>query len=402
MHTLVEITPRGTSLTGGRSGPAAHLILALDLSASMDRPDKYPVLVQALRRMFIDLQDPDAPDVLISVVAFAMGAETILHAAPARSVDPRDLEALLAQSALRFTRYTDVGGALLMAGRIARDAHHDDRRMPLRIMVLTDGRPQDVDRATRVMASIERVPVDVDCFAFGADADIATMKRLICGRRGGTVKLVEPDTIGEAFERVAEVAQRIVAKRSLIDVELVGGVVGGAVFRHRPARHAFGPSAFQGGVHFFTDLGTLERGRTYSLVLQMRLPATTAEETEMGHLTLRVPGEGGPVTFEHLLAIPRHAGSAAVEPAQAVRTAWDIVSGAGTTDTAAVLASLRARRELLAAEQRSERLIAILDRAIDSISRRGSLEGLSAVEMAALTSHTRTVVHLREPVTDAR
>jgi len=395
VHALVELTPRGRSLTQASAGPVSHVILALDVSASMDDPKKLPLLIEALKRMLYDLQDPDAPDVLISIVLFAYGAAKLFDAVPARELDPREIETALRSSPLMFGRYTDVAGALLRAGRIAYDAHSADKRMPLRIVVLTDGHPQDYAAAASAMAMIQKIPVDVDCLAFGEDADVLAMKRLICGRRGGTVKLVQADTIGDAFARVAEVAQLVVAKRSLLDVELSGGVVGGAAYRHRPGRHSFGSAAFVAGTRFSADLGTLQRDRTYSVLVQLRLPWTDAAETEIGSVVVRVPGEGGPRIFERVVSIPRHPGNQLGAPDHSVRNAVEIVNGLGDADMEQVLASLMARRELLAAEQRSERLVGILDRAIARIRTTGSMDGMSKAEIAALASHTRTVVHGR-------
>lgn len=392
VHALVELTPRGRGLTDGRDGAVAHVILALDVSASMNAPDKLPLLLEALRRMLYELQDPDCPDVLVSVVAFAKGAERVVDAVPARHLDPRELEAKLRASPLLFGRYTDVAGALLRAGRIAHDAHAADRRLPLRIVVLTDGRPQDHESAAGAMALVQRVPVDVDCLAFGDDADVLAMKRLVCGRRGGTVKHVDAESIGDAFARIAEVAPRIVAKRALVDVELVGGCVGGGAWRHRPGRHAFGRGAFQMGVRFRTDLGTLQRGRTYSLVLQLRLPRTTARETEAGRIVVRIPGAGGACSYELPLVIPRHPGATLGARDPDVLAAVQIVNGADSADVEKVLASLLARRDLHAAEHRSERLVRLLDKAIETVRRTGSLEALSKAEFAALAAHTRTIV----------
>ncbi len=392
VHALLELTPRGRGLMHGEGGPVSHVILALDVSASMNEPDKFPLLLEALRRMLYDLQDPDAPDVLISVVAFAKGAKRLIDGVAARNLDPRDVEATLRASPLLFGRYTDFAGALLRAGRIAFDSHAANRRLPLRIVALTDGRPQDFERAARAMTMVQRIPVDVDCLAFGDDADVLTMKRLLCGRRGGTVKHIDAESIGDAFARVADVAQRVVAKRCIVDVELVGGVVGGEVWRHRPGRHAFGRSAFALGVRFQADLGTLQRGRTYSLVLQLRLPTTEADETEIGRVVVRIPGEGGAQSFEHRLWLPRHAGGALPEPDPEVRGAVEIVSGIDTADVEKVLASLIARRELHAAERRSLRLVRLLDKAIEAVRRTGSLDALSKAEFAALSAHTRTVI----------
>ena len=392
VHALIELTPRGRGLMHGEGGPVSHVILALDVSASMNKPDKFPLLLEALRRMLYDLQDPDSPDVLISVVAFAKGAKRLIDGVSAKHLDPRDVESTLRTSPLLFTRYTDVAGALLRAGRIAHDGHAANRRLPLRIVVLTDGRPQDFERAAEAMARVQRIPVDVDCLAFGEDADVLTMKRLLCGRRGGTVKHIDAESIGDAFARVAEVAQRVVAKRSLVDVELVGGAVGGEAWRHRPGRHAFGRGAFELGRRFRADLGTLERGRGYSLLLQLRLPRTDADETEIGRVVVRIPGDGGAQIFEHRLWIARSPESGLPEPEADVREAVAIVSGIDSADVEKVLASLLARRGLHAAERRSERLVRLLDKAIETVRRTGSLEALSKAEFAALSAHTRTVL----------
>jgi hypothetical protein len=62
--------------------------------------------------------------------------------------------------------------------------------MPIRICLLTDGRPQDVDRTRHVVSKIAALPVDFDALAFGADADVVLLQGIVSGGRGGTVKQV--------------------------------------------------------------------------------------------------------------------------------------------------------------------------------------------------------------------
>ena len=59
MSVLLTLTPEGAPLVQG-DGPVAHVILCVDLSASMNHPDKYPVLTRALEGMIEDLQDEPA------------------------------------------------------------------------------------------------------------------------------------------------------------------------------------------------------------------------------------------------------------------------------------------------------------------------------------------------------
>src|SRR5262249_56552345 len=61
---------------------------------------------------------------------------------------------------------------------------------------------------------------------------------------------------------------------------------------------------------FRTDLGTLESGRTYSLLFELRLPETTFDATEVGHVVVKVPGVGGPRTYSAVVSVPRTPGSA--------------------------------------------------------------------------------------------
>jgi uncharacterized protein YegL len=387
---LVTLTPNGPPLLDPTKGPVTHLVLALDVSASMNTPDKYPVLTRALSGMLNDLRKEDAAPVLLSVVVFAHGAETLFREVPAKELSPRRLLDAIDKCTLRFTRYTDIVGALGRAGRIAHDSVQKHKALPVRIYVLTDGRPQDATGARVVMDRINKLPVDIDGLSFGDDADIACLSALISGARGGSVKHVRPDTIEVAFGRIGEVAQRVVAPRAILDVELRAGVVGGAAYRFRPARYRYGDDAFDAGRRFSRDLGTLESGRSYWMLFQVRLPVAKGTETEVGRITLRVPGFGGARTFEKLVSIPRHHGRIESAPVPEVAAARDVVDSLDSDDPEATLRSLKTRRDLYANEHRDAHVIEALDRAIEEIERHGTLAALSQADHAVLVSHTLT------------
>lgn len=395
VNLLVTVTPSGPALLDRAAGPVAHVILALDVSASMNRTDKYPVLTEALAGMLYELRRPGAPDVLLSVVVYAYGAETIFRDCLASQLAPRDVLRDIDHSQLRFGRYTDMAGALKRAGRIALDQVKSQRSMPTRICILTDGRPQDVEGTRRVLDRLRTMPVDVDALAFGSDADVACLQELVSGGRGGTVKQIRPDTIAEAFGHVASTAADIIANRGIFELELRPGVVGGGAYRYRPARHRYGIDQFQNGRTFKTDLGTLESGRDYSLLFELRLPESQTLETEVGRITVRIPGHGGPRTFESLVALPRHKGIIDFAVDREVQTARDILAALGASDPSDHLKALRTRRGIYESERRDPQLIAIIDRAIDELEQRGTLKDLSAGEQAALLSHTATVGRVR-------
>jgi len=391
IHMLFDIEPNGPALVAPADGPVAHVILALDLSGSMNHADKYPVLRRALERMLDDLQASLDGDVLLSIVVFAYGSETVLRDRAASTLNVREVLDLIDDSRLLFSRYTDLSGALNRAGRIAYDSHRQNPRLPIRIYALTDGRPQDMQRAREAMRRIERLPVDVHGLALGADADVQALQDVIGGVGGGTVQSVRSETLADAFGHIAALARRAVAKRALLDVELAPGVVGGRAYRYRPGRFAFGRAAFEAGRHFAHDLGTLEGGRRYSLFFELRLPATTEDTTEIGRVTLRVPGEGGARMFESLLSIPRHKGVYTPTPHPTVMEARAVLDAMDSDDSQTLLRSLTARRRIYIEERRDPYLIALLDRAIHELEATGSLDALSKSERAALLSHTQSV-----------
>jgi len=386
---LVSFTPDGLPLWKERDGPSAHIVLALDVSASMKRPGKFPVLRQALGDMLAKLQALEG-EVLVSVVAFAHGSETLFRSVPAATLERKDLIDALDSCDLLYGDYTDLAGAIGRAGRLAYDSHRLDRALPQRIYFLTDGRPQDEPRARKQMDILGRLPVDTDVFALGDDADVEMLKRLFCGARGGTVKHVRPETLVQAWNRVAEVVGTVVAKRAVVDVELGPGVVGGAAYRFRPGRHDYGSRAFRYGRLFVADLGTLEAGRDYSLLFELRLPTTEAPTNHVATVRLRVPGWGEPVSFETKLFIPRHAGDLTVEPDPLVQQARYILAAEGGDDPEAMLRALCARREIYTHERRDPFLIGVIENAIRELETTGSLDALSRRERKALAAHTAT------------
>ena len=390
VRVLVDLTPEGPPALDPRRGPVAHVVLVLDLSASMNHADKYPVLTEALTGMLCDLARPGAAEVLLSVVVFAWGAEILFRDVPASTLAPRDVLAKIDGSRLRFGRYTDVAGGLKHAGRIACAQLGVNRAMPIRVCLLTDGRPQDEERTRRMVAMLARLPVDVDALAFGADADVAFLQELVSGGRGGTVKQVRPETLGDAFDRIAEVAQRVVANRAVVEFELAGGVAGGTAYRYRPGRHRFADGAFAGGSTFSADLGTLESGRVYSLLFEVRVPESESDMTQIGRLTLRVPGYGGARVFTADVAVPRTMSPELPEPDADVSATHDVLAATDDSDPGTQLRALRVRRKLYVAERRDPHVIAIIEKAISALEEEGSLAALSVSERATLRSHTCT------------
>jgi uncharacterized protein YegL len=391
MGVMVEIEAFGKPFERSVGSPVAHVILALDVSASMNLPGKYPVLKRAVGRMLEDFRAEGAPEVLLSLVIFARGADTVLRGVSARNVNFEAVFRTIESHKLCFGDYTEIPGALSRAGRIALDQARGDRTMPVRIYLLTDGKPQHVEGAITTAGLLSKVPADIHALAFGADADVSFLQGLFAGQRGGTVKTVRSDTLETAFERVAETAQKVVATRCFVELDLVPGVVGGDAFRYRPGRVRFPEPAFADGKRFQADLGTIETGRKYSLLFEVRPPEVDETVTRLGEAVVRIPGFGGPIEARLPLTLTRTAPETLPGDVDAVvRTARDILSALSDADPKAALRALRLRRTIYAEERRDPGLLAILDKAIGLLETTGSLDGLSPDDYATLLSHTCT------------
>jgi uncharacterized protein YegL len=391
MGVMVEIEAFGKPFERSVGSPVAHVILALDVSASMNIPGKYPVLKKAVGRMLEDFRAEGAPEVLLSLVIFAHGADTVLRGVSARNVNFEAVFRTIEGHKLCFGDYTEIPGALSRAGRIALDQARGDRTMPVRIYLLTDGKPQHVEGAITTAGLLSKVPADIHALAFGADADISFLQGLFAGQRGGTVKTVRSDTLETAFERVAETAQKVVATRCFVELDLAPGAVGGDAFRYRPGRVRFPEPAFADGKRFRADLGTIETGRKYSLLFEVRPPEVDETVTRLGEAVVRIPGFGGPIEARLPLTLTRTARETLPGDVDAVvRTARDILSALSNADPKAALRALRLRRTIYAEERRDPGLLAIIDRAIGLLETAGSLDSLSPDDYATLLSHTCT------------
>lgn len=401
-NVLVDITPHGPPVVRPGAGPVAHVILLLDLSASMNHPDKYPVLTEALSGMLQELASPQSADVLLSVVLFAWGSEILLRDVPAKSLVPRQVLSSIDASPLRFGRYTDAAGALRLAGRIAADQLRANRGMPTRIYLLTDGKPQDVPLTTENFGRLRAFSVDVDSLAFGADADVGLLQGLVSGGRGGTVKLVRSDTLGDAFGRIAEVAQRVVCNRAVVEFAPTRGVMARAAYRYRPGRHKFDDPALLGNAAFRADLGALESGRTYSLLFELRIPESEADVTDVGRIGLRIRRADSVRDFAATVVVPRTDGTSLPEPDGDVAAARDVLAALTGDDVETQLRALRLRRDAYVLERRDPRIVAILEKAIRSLESEGSLAALTVQECAAIQSHTCTAGGARPPAARSR
>jgi hypothetical protein len=383
IHVFVDLVPHGPPLIDPSTGPVAHLIFAIDVSATMNRPDRFPAVARSLRRALRDLARPAAPPSLVSLIVFAGRAKTLLRGVPARHVDASEIVRALATSPLMFTPGADVAGALRRAGKIACGQLRARRAMPVRVCLVTDGRPQDVARTSRIMTRIRSLPVDVRALTFGDDADVAYLRDLVAGGRGGTAEGMRPDTVDAALRAAARVPLGALSNRAILQFELARGVEGVDAWRRYPGRHRFGDGAFVCDSTFRCDLGMLESDQTYSLRFILRVADSSADATRLGRLSLRLRGTVGPRIFEREVST----GDGGVRAAPAAARGG--IDAPETHDVETRLMALRVRRRLYRTEGRDPDVIGVIGKAIAALETAGSLAGLSVSECETLRVHAR-------------
>ena len=109
--------------------PRANLVFLVDVSGSMNAPDKLPLAVQALHMLVDELEDEDT----VSLVVYAGAAGAVLEPTEAR--DERRIHAALDR--LHAGGSTAGGAGLELAYSLARENFDEDAVN--RVMLLTDG-----------------------------------------------------------------------------------------------------------------------------------------------------------------------------------------------------------------------------------------------------------------------
>jgi Ca-activated chloride channel family protein len=127
-HRLARIALRGRSLANA-DRPPSNLVFLIDVSGSMDQPDKLPLLKLGLRLLVEQLREGDR----IAIVTYADEARIALASTPAE----RRAEILEAIDALQAGGSTNGSAGLEMAYQVA--AEHFEPEGTNRVVLATDG-----------------------------------------------------------------------------------------------------------------------------------------------------------------------------------------------------------------------------------------------------------------------
>jgi len=212
-HKLMHVAIKGYDVKPATQ-PKANLVFLIDVSGSMDEPDKLPLLKSAFRLLVSKLK----PDDTISIVTYAGDAGTVLEPTKASEKD----KILSAIDNLQPGGSTAGEAGIREAYRLAEKSFVKDGVN--RVMLATDGDfnvgQSDDDDLKRLIEAERRTGVYLSVFGFGRGNLNDRMMQTIAQNGNGTAAYI--DTLAEAEKVLVEDASSTlfpIAKDVKIQVE---------------------------------------------------------------------------------------------------------------------------------------------------------------------------------------
>lgn len=370
MMQIEEPKHRGVELATDTRTPIHH-ILVLDVSGSMNTPDKYPVLTEAVDVYIRTLSATD----LITFIPFSSVSETLLSGQSVSNIRQQKLAAdgLLSSWDHRFNS-THMAPALSLACDAIEEVKNAGFDGVVRLLCLTDGQLHDYIECRPLTHIIRESGVSLSIFGFGEDFDAVSAEAL-ADESDGTVRYVQTSgkELEEYFGHMARTSQRIVLRDATLCLELNDAVTCFNVFSCRPHERHIGRFDNAQSNTVIHHMGALRFGTPYIMLFELR--AWTAQNI-LAELQFEATGVEGRIRFTHQLA-PTF-GPTMGTPNDFVQKMSSSVSGLVRNDLETQLSALEARIVLYKREGRAPQHVAALERQLEVLRRGGSLTELSA------------------------
>lgn len=338
-----------------------HICLVLDVSGSMQQPDKYPYLLEAIPRVVDSLADQDR----LTIVLFSTESELIWSMDVASSrLQANTLRRKIEQSSIKFN------GTFLAPGlRIALDQiqrfHQSVPQVIDRLYILTDGQLHDATECTLLNPELRRLEIEANSFGFGQDFAEATMRQIMEGCPGGRVKrIADTDTLLGEFYHIGEVARNIIATSAELELEFLQTTTPGDAFRYEPGKSLIG-TADDRTKKFQVSLGPLEKERRYTYAFETRVYPFSGQQEKLAIATLKYIVEGSKYTLTQDILLHRSREHMQIKQINnETETSFLILEELRTTNPAILIASLQARLKLIEKDGKNVAQIALLKRVI--------------------------------------
>lgn len=344
-----------------------HLTLVLDVSGSMNKSDKYPLLRQAIPFLINALSDDD----YLTIILFSDGYDIVFAKRVSEcrgNINP--ILEKIDKSGVIFGRQTLLAPALKAA---INEIKHQRKENPLtthRLYVLTDGELHDVDECFKLNPELRSLETEFNSYGFGEDFAFDTLKHVMEGVPGGTVKpLFNTKDVKDTFSHIGDLAERIVAQNAEFSFKFNKNVIAGDAFRYQPGTHYFGPVGKKSQV-FKVSLGSLERDRIYTFYFEGRVHLSAKEQEEIGEASLRYRQSGQWKQINAAVYIKRTDESWRIEQIndQALKVYY-ILNVMRRDDPDTQLKALYARQEIYEFQGADPILVELVERAIDKLER---------------------------------
>lgn len=194
-HRLARIGIKGKEVAK-EDRPPGNFVFLLDVSGSMNQPNKLPLVKQGMQMLLEQLNEQDR----IAIVVYAGAAGLVLDSTPAdRLADVRD-----ALDRLQAGGSTNGGDGIQLAYNVARD--HFIEGGVNRVILCTDGDfnvgTTGTDSLVRLVEEEAKGGVFLSVLGFGMGNHNDTMLEQISGRGNGNYAFI--DTIDEAHKVLVE------------------------------------------------------------------------------------------------------------------------------------------------------------------------------------------------------
>jgi serine/threonine protein kinase len=379
IQALVSIEASGVA-----QGPEvrADVFLVLDVSGSMNTPDKYPLLRRAVDEFLGRMSLTDR----VGIVVFSTDAETITSLLPGKEAAARAKKLLTKMDGSKLLwGSTNLAPGLRLAEAGLINGEGGGVR---RIYVLTDGEIFDSPACEKVLEPFRKERIEVSVYGFGSGFNGAALKQLVSDQLGGSVKPIcnEKDIV-DTFAHIAAVNRRLLAEDGLISFDVDPGVDAGDAWSFRPQERHLGPIHHRRVVR---EIGGVEAARVYSFLFELRIPPHEGQRsTPLGRVTLSCRQGRDRIEVSQQIAAPRSPGGAGAAQAAvpAVEQAYAILDAMRQGDNPqASLAATRARLSLAKLENRDPGLIEALQGQLDVLEGRRSEGSLTQANQQYLAS----------------
>lgn len=372
----------------------AHICLVLDISGSMNKPDKYPFLLEAIPCVVDSLSDND----WLSVVLFSSRSE-LVWSKDVKSSRGREQEIIhrIEQSGVKFEQTYLSKGLNMALNEIQYFSQYHPNAIN-RLYILTDGQLHDASECCNFTSEIRRLGIEINSYGFGQDFAEETMREIMDSCKGGRVKCIyHQEKLPKEFKYIGEVASRLVATEAEFELRLSPNVIPGDAFRFEPGAKFLGVID-ETTRRFSIQIGGLEKGRNYIFAFEARLQPSNQEYEQIGTAILRYTLQGQQYIVSQDIFVNRTQEErrySIVDNEIEDWFAW--LEGLRTNDPKAMMDSLQARLKILRQKGSDQAQVELLEQVIDKLDREGTLDGLSQIEKRRLRADNSTVNMVSHP-----